>query len=48
MWLNLRITSLVLSKNWRNQRTARHQKNSVQLSYNSTETCDVKTSHKNN
>ena len=40
--------SLVLSKNLRNQRTLRYQKNSLQLLYNSTEGFNVKTRCKNN
>ena len=43
-----RITSQVLIKNLRNQRTLRYQKNCLQLSYDSTETSDVKTRRKNN
>ena len=39
------ITSL---KKTLNQITLRYQKNYLQLSYNSTETSDVKTRHKNN
>ena len=46
--LNLRITSQVFSKNLKNQRTLRYPKNSLQLSYDSTETSDVKTRRKSN
>ena len=35
--------SEVFSKNLRNQRTSRYQKNYLQLLYNSRETSDVKT-----
>ena len=46
--LNLRITSQVFSKKSKNYKIIRYKKNFSQLSYNSIETCDVKTRPKNN